>query len=290
MRRVRVGETGGVEVRADYHMHLERGPWTLEWLDRFVRTARERGLTEIGFSEHPHRFRECRAMYPPHMPWVDAQCTDDLESYLRLVESARGAGLPVKLGLEADFLPGYEAELERVLRAYPWDYAIGSVHWLSPQPGSQGWWGFDHPDKIGEWEHRNPLDEYRRYFRLIIEAAETRFFDFIGHADVIKVMGFRPRADISDLYEAAAAAFARAGVCIEINTAGWRKPVGEIYPAPLFLQVSHRAGVPTLINSDAHAPDDVGREFDRARLLAREVGYTEAATFSGRRRTMVPLR
>jgi histidinol-phosphatase (PHP family) len=276
-------------VRADYHMHLERGPWTLEWLERFVRRGREQGLTEIGFSEHPHRFRECRAMYPPDMPWVDALCTEHLESYFRLIEQAQQAGLPVKLGLEWDFLPGYESELERLVRAYPWDYAIGSVHWLPSQDGSGAWWGFDHPDKIREWERRDVLDTYRRYFHLIMEAARTRLFDFIGHADVIKVFGFRPQADVSDLYEAAAEAFARAGVCVEINTAGWRKPVGEAYPAPAFLRVCRRAGVPTLVNSDAHVPEDVGKEFARARALAREVGYAEVATFSGRRRTMVPL-
>ena len=276
-------------VRADYHMHLERGPWTLEWLDRFAETAREQGLTEIGFSEHPHRFRECRAMYPPHMPWVDAQCTERLDSYLRLVEQARRAGLPVKVGLEWDFFPGYEAELERLLREHPWDYAIGSVHWLPPSDGSPFWWGFDHPDKRAEWERRDVLDAYRRYFRMITEAAQTELFDFVGHADVIKVFGYRPAVDMSDLYEAAATAFARAGVCVEINTAGWRKPVDEVYPAPAFLQACYRAGVPTLINSDAHIPEDVGKDFDRARALARDVGYTEVATFAGRRRTMAPL-
>ncbi len=279
-------------MRTDYHMHLERGPWTLEWLERFVRTGLGRGLTEIGFSEHPHRFRDCRPMYPPRealSSWVDAQCTENLESYFRLVEEARRAGLPVKLGLEWDFLPGYERELERLLRAYSWDYAIGSVHWLPPQDGSQAWWDFDVPQRASEWEHRDVLAAYRRYFRLIAQAAETGLFDFIGHPDVIKVFGYRPAADISDLYEAAAAAFARSGVCVEINTAGWRKPVGEIYPAPAFLKACYRAGVPTLINSDAHLPEDVGKDFGRARALAREVGYTEVATFAARHRIMVPL-
>jgi histidinol-phosphatase (PHP family) len=280
-------------VRTDYHMHLERGPWTLAWLARFVEVARARGLTEIGFSEHPHRFRECRAMYPPRgalAPWAEALCTESLDSYVRLIEEARRAGLPVKMGVEWDFLPGYEAELERVLRAYPWDYAIGSVHWLPPQEDGGVWWGFDAPQQAGEWRTRDVLEAYRRYFRLIAAAAETGLFDIIGHTDVIKVFGYRPAADISDLYAAAAAAFAEAGVCAEINTAGWRKPVGEIYPARALLDACHRAGVPTLINSDAHVPEDVGRDFDRAAAVAREAGYTHVATFAARKRTMVPLR
>lgn len=279
-------------MRTDYHMHLERGPWTLEWLEQFVRIGRERGLSEIGFSEHPHRFRECRSIYPPAASmhgWVDARCTEHLESYFRLVEEARRAGLHVRLGLEGDYLPGYEAELERVVRAYPWDYVIGSVHWLPPEDGDGVWWGFDHPDRIREWERRDVLAAYRRYFRLITQAAETGFFDFIGHADVIKVFGFRPAADISDLYEAAAASFARSGACVEINTAGWRKPVGEAYPAAAFLRACRGAEVRLVINSDAHLPEDVGKDFDRAAALAKEVGYTEVATFAARKRTMVPL-
>jgi histidinol-phosphatase (PHP family) len=273
-------------------MHLERGPWTLEWLGRFVETARARGLTEIGFTEHPHRFRECRGMYPRRdavSGWVDAQCTESLDDYLRLIEAARAAGLPVKIGLEWDYLPGYERELERLMRLYPWDYAIGSVHWIPPVQPDGVWWGFDDLSRTDEWERRDVLAAYRRYFQLIAGAAGTRFFDFIGHADVIKVCGYRPSVDILDLYEATAEAFARAGVCAEINTAGLRKPVGELYPAPAFLAALRRAEVPTLINSDAHTPEDVGRDFDRARALARGAGYTEVATFAGRRRTMVPL-
>lgn len=279
-------------MRTDYHMHLERGPWSLEWLSRFVETARSRGLTEIGFSEHPHRFRECRGLYPPPQAvdgWVDEQCTESLEAYLRLIEDARRASLPVRLGLEGDFLPGYEDALARVVRGYPWDYVIGSVHWLPPRRTGEPWWGFDNLDRTAEWERRDVLDAYRVYFRLIGEAARTGLFDFIGHPDVIKVAGYRPEADISDLYADAADAFAQAGVCAEINTAGWRKPAAEAYPARPFLEACFRAGVPILVNSDAHTPDDVGRDFDRARSLARSVGYAQVATFAARKRTMVPL-
>lgn len=271
-------------------MHLERGPWTLDWLLRFVETARARGLSEIGFSEHPHRFREWRAMYPERVaPWVDEQCTEHVESYLRLIDEARRAGLPVKIGIEWDFIPGKEALLERALRAYPWDYAIGSVHWLPPDETGGAWWDFDNLARAAEWEHRDVRSAYRRYFRILGEAARTRLFDFIGHADVIKVCGYRPAEDISELYDEAAATFAAAGVCAEINTAGWRKPVGEVYPAPRLLQAWRRAGVPVLINSDAHVPEDVGRDFARAAAFARESGYTEVATFSARTRRMVPI-
>ncbi len=277
-------------MATDYHMHLERGPWTLEWLQRFVETARVRGITEIGFSEHPHRFREWRTLYPQNTPaWVDDQSTERLDSYLRLIEQARHAGLPVKIGIEWDFFPGCEAQIEQAMHAYPWDYAIGSVHWLPPRERGGQWWDFDNLSRAREWEGCDVLDAYRRYFRILREAVQSRLFDFIGHADVIKVCGYRPDEDIGDLYEGLASAVAASGVCVEINTAGWRKPVGEIYPAPPFLRACHRAGVPVLINSDAHLPEDVGRDFDRAAAYAREVGYAEVATFASRTRRMVQL-
>ncbi len=277
-------------MATDYHMHLERGSWTLEWLQRFVETARARGVAEIGFSEHPHRFREWRTLYPQNVAsWVDERCTERVDSYVRLIEEARRAGLPVKVGMEWDFFPGSEVQIERAIRSYPWDYAIGSVHWLPPQEREARWWDFDILSRASVWESRDVLDVYRRYFKIIGEAAKTRLFDFIGHADVIKVCGYRPHEDISGLYEAAASAFAASGVCVEINTAGWHKPVGEAYPAPPFLRACCRAGVPMLINSDAHLPEDVGRDFDRAAALAREAGYTEVATFAARSRRMVPL-
>jgi len=281
-----------VSPRADYHMHLERGPWALDWVERFWETARSHDLTEIGFAEHPHRFRECRATYPPPAAtagWIDEQSTESLEDYFRVIEDAKRAGVQVRLGLEADFLPGYESALEHVIRGYPWDYVIGSVHWLPPERGQDVWWGFDQPDLRTEWDRRDVGTVYRSYFALIRAAAETRFFDFIGHPDVIKVFGYRPPEDLTPLYESAAASFAHAGVCAEINTAGWRKPVGEVYPAPGLLQACRRAGVPTLINSDAHRPEDVAVDFDRAEAIAREAGYTSVATFAGRVRTMVPL-
>lgn len=232
-------------------------------------------------------------MYPPADAvegWVDRECTEHLDSYVRLIEDARREGLPVRLGLEGDYLPGYEAELERIVRGYPWDYVIGSVHWIPPARRGEPWWGFDNLARAEEtWRGRDVLDAYRQYFRLITQAAATGLFDFIGHADLIKVGGHRPGADVTDLYEGTARAFARAGVCAEINTAGWRKPVGEMYPDGPLLRALFRAQVPTLINSDAHVPEDVARDFDRAAAAAREAGYAEVATFAARSRTMAPL-
>ncbi|MBI4279210.1 MAG: histidinol-phosphatase HisJ family protein [Armatimonadetes bacterium] len=278
-------------ARYDHHMHLERGPFTLAYLRRFVETARRRDIAAIGISEHPHRFRQCRSTYPRSITWIDPICVEDLEEYLVLVGGAREAGLPVKMSMEWDYVPGHEAEVERHIRAYPWDYAIGSVHYIPGNPdGHTGeWWGFDHPDFRAEWERRDVMEAYRAYFRLIQQAAHTGLFHVIGHVDVIKVFGHRPAADLTDLYEETAAVLATSGVCVEVNTAGLHKPVDELYPAPPFLAILRRHGVPVVTSSDAHDPEHVGRDFDGAVAAARAAGYTEVWTFTRGARERVPL-
>jgi histidinol-phosphatase (PHP family) len=269
----------------DYHIHLERGPFSLEYLREFVDAAAERGIQEIGFSEHPYRFLECRRIYPSENPWVDARCGRQLEEYVRLVEEAKDAGLPVKLGMEWDYIPGHEEEVARLLDAYPWDYAIGSVHWLRNQGR---WWAVDDPHE-GEWEKQDPSEVYRQYFHHIEAAAASGLFDVIGHLDLVKIFGHRPTEDLTALYEEVARTLGRAGVCVEVSSAGWYKPVGEVYPGPELLGTLARFGVPVVPSSDAHEPGHVGRDFGRVLALIRTAGYTHVWTFSGRRRSPLPI-
>ena len=292
----------------DYHMHLERGPFAPEWLDRFLATARERGVAEIGISEHIYRFREAQEAYgawwaigeaagaasatgepAPGTPafaerWWTQRGGQSLEEYAGVVRGAAAAGLPVRLGIEVDYFPGAEGAIRRVLALAPFDYAIGSVHWIGP-------WGFDLLGVAGLWDGRDVDEMYRQYFALLCRAARTGLFQIMAHPDLIKVMGHRPSPalDTDALYEAAAAAFAAGGAAVEVSTAGLRKPVGELYPVPAFLRACRRRGVPLSLASDAHQPEDVGLDFDQAVALARDCGYTEVLTFAGGRATPVSL-
>lgn len=292
----------------DYHMHLERGPFAPEWLDRFLATARERGVAEIGISEHIYRFSGAQEAYgawwatgdaegpapdggepPPGTPafaerWWTRRGGQSLDAYAGLVRGAAEAGLPVRLGIEADYFPGAEGAIRRVLAQAPFDYAIGSVHWI-------GSWGFDLLGVEGLWDGRDVDEMYRAYFALLCQAARTGLFRIMAHPDLIKVMGHRPSPalDAQALYEAAADAFAAGGAAVEVSTAGFRKPVGELYPVPEFLHACRRRGVPLSLASDAHTPEDVGLDFDRAVALARDCGYTEVLTFAGGRARAVPL-
>lgn len=283
----------------DYHLHLEAGPFAAAWLARFVATAKARSLHEIGISEHIYRFEEAQAAYgawwgpaavdagatsapPPGTPafaanWWRARGGQALADYTGLLRDT-AHDMPVRLGIEADYFPGAEDAIRRVLSLAPFDYVVGSVHWIGP-------WGFDLLGVDRLWAGHDVDTAYRDYFALLGQAARSGLFDIMAHPDLIKVMGHRPSPalDLDGLYQATADAFAAGGVAVEVSTAGLRKPVGELYPALTLLRACHARGVPLSLGSDAHTPDDVGRDFDLAVELARAAGYREVMAFEGRR-------
>ncbi len=281
--------------RADYHTHLEKGPYTAEWLGRFVATAHRGRLQELGTSEHLCDFYEGQAAsgrwWQGEAEILDRQHAESwwrkrprchLDEYVSFVRGQCPDGLTLRLGIEADYFPGSTESLAHLLAAYPWDYVLGSVHWL-------GGWGFDHLNRLERWQVRDIDQVYRRYFRLLVEAAETGLFDSMAHPDVVKVAGFRPTFDPGQLYEETARALAAAGVAVEVSTAGLRRPVAELYPAEPFLRACCTHGVPITLASDAHVPEDVGRDLDRAIEMARRCGYTHACRFVRRQRELVEL-
>ena len=208
----------------------------------------------------------------------------ELPLYLDWIAEARGAAgdMPVRMALEVDWLEGGEAWIESLTSRAPWDYLIGSVHYI-------GAWNFDNPAEKQRFSDFGTDEAWERYWQLFANAARSGLFDIMAHPDLIKKFGHRPAGDLRRFYEPAVAAVAEAGVAFEINTAGLFKDVGEMYPADGFLSLAHAAGVPLTINSDAHAPGEVGRAFAAAAELARAAGYTEVVRFAGRQRRSVPL-
>lgn len=248
---------------ADYHIHglaHEGPPHTVERLLPYVEAAREAGLTAMGFADHD-RFLE----------GLDFNVFSELE---------RVTGMPVRAGLEVDFRPGKDHR--RQLAGRPWDYLIGSVHTVDD-------WEFDRPGQEGGFAARDIDELYATYFNLVARAAATGIFQIIGHLDLIKIYGHRPRRPVLELAEPALRAIARSGAALEVNTAGLFKPVGEIYPARELLERAFSLNIPVTIGSDAHAPGEVARERERARELLRQIGYTCLATFYYREMATEPL-
>ena len=265
---------------SDYHLHTPLCRHATGEPLEYVAVARARGLDEIGFSDHcpmpgVERFDDWR------------MGRDELPRYVEMVLAAReqAAPFPVRLGLECDFIAGYEGWIEELAGLAPWDYLIGSVHYIAPG------WAVDDPQWIARFTATGTAtgEIWAAYWQAYERCIASGLFDFVAHPDLVKKFGHRPPGDLRRYYEPAVAAAAAGNVAVEVSTAGLRKPVGELYPAMGFLTMAHAAGVPVLINSDAHAPHEVGLDFDTASHAIRAAGYTETARYAGRQRRMVPL-
>ncbi len=260
----------------DYHTHTPLCRHAVGSPAEYVRRAREVGLGELGFSDHnpmPTAFDDWR------------MGAEELPAYLALVEEAKSeAGdFPIRLGLECDFLPGYEDHIRHLAQQADWDYLIGSVHYVDPH------WDIDNPAKLAKWEERPVEEVWRLYFAAYARMAGSGLFDFLAHPDLVKKFGRKPPGDLTDYYRDAVDAIADAGLAVEVSTAGLRKQAREIYPAKRFLEMAFRRHIPVLLSSDAHRPDEVGYRFDLALDLVREVGYRELVRFERRRSIPVPI-
>ena len=271
----------------DYHVHLrpdepEATPeryFTAANVERYSERAAERGIDVLGVSEHVHRFRQALDVWR-HPFWV-VSAVDDLDDYCSFVREETD----LRLGFEADFVPGREDQLANLLEAREWDYVLGSVHFLRDAA----------VDMAGEhdiWRSGDPERVWRRYFETIGEAARSGLFDVIAHPDLVKVWGAerpRPGGDLRRFYDLAMDGIADSDVAIEVSTAGLRKPVAEMYPAPALLEMCLEAGRAVALSSDAHSPSELGHEYERAVAWLGSLGVAEIAVFERRERRLEPL-
>jgi histidinol-phosphatase (PHP family) len=268
-----------VHLRPDEREHTFERSFTAANAERYRETAAERGITELGVSEHVYRFSAALEIWDH--PFWRRYAQDDLDAYCAFVREETD----LRLGIEMDFVPGREDRIATQLDGRDWDYVVGSVHFLrdrSLDTKDYSIWG------IGESAEK----VWRRYFETVAESARSGLYDIISHPDLVKVWGRaapRPDGDLRRYYEPAVEAFAEAGVAVELSTAGWRKPVGEQYPAVPFLEMLVDAGCPIALSSDAHVPEQLGFEYERAVELLDGVGVREIAVFERRQRRLEPI-
>ena len=267
----------------DYHMHLRDRSGgiehTLEAVRRYVETAGARSIDEIGFTEHVYYFRQTEEVW--EVEYQRERCRFDLDAYCDAVLEAKREGLPVKLALEVDYVGERQQRLSELLEPYPWDYLLGSVHWLGDGAVDA---------EPGLWADASVEDVWRRYIAALAELAGSGAVDALAHPDLAKIFGKRPRPEVlATLHEEAVEAIAASGVALEISTAGFRKPVGELYPDPAFLAESVRRGVGVTLASDAHEPHLVGEDFDRALEAARRAGCSTVTVFEAQQPRQEPL-
>jgi histidinol-phosphatase (PHP family) len=278
-------------VLTDYHVHLRPDDrdstaaryFTKANADSYHEAAEERGIGELGVAEHIHRFVQSLDIWTH--PWYRHWANDDVDEYCDFLLSER-----LRVGIEADYLPGREDRVASFIEGRPWDYVVGSIHFLHEEAldlhGEPDWEAWD------IWRSGDPERVWARYFETLGEAARTGMFDIIAHPDLVKVWGERvptPEGDLRRFYERAMDGIAESDVAIEVSTAGLRKPVREVYPARAFLEMCLEAGRPVALSSDAHRPEELGFEYERALSLLADVGVSELAVFERRRRRLEPI-
>jgi histidinol-phosphatase (PHP family) len=273
-------------VLTDYHVHLRpddleataEAYFTEANVERYLEAAREAEVEELGVSEHIYRFTAGLDIWD-HPLWIE-NARDDLGAYCRFVRTT-----PLRLGIEMDFVPGREDRIATVLDSHDFDYVVGSVHFLGDgavdDPEFDVWSGDGDPERL-----------WVRYFEVLAEAARSGLYDILAHPDLIKYWGDRrprPDRDVRFHYEPAIEAIAETGIAVEVSTAGWRKPVHELYPSDAFAEMCVDAGAVFALSSDAHVPGDIGHGYERAVEVMRDWGVREIAVFEHRDRRLEPL-
>lgn len=260
----------------DYHVHTFRCGHATGRTRDYVLQALERGLSEIGFTDHIPLYFLPAEERDPHLAMAEEQFDEYLSEVAALTAEFRGR-IAVRLGLEADYAEGFEDDLRPWLSRADWDFVLGSVHWVA------GDW-IDAPHSAARFQKEGAEPLYREYYRLLAKAASTGLFDVLSHFDLPKKHGSRPPVPVEDAEQDAIDAAAAAGCAVEISSAGLRKPVGEPYPEARLMTRIAGAGIPVTFSSDAHAPAEVGWGYGETVALAVSCGVTGFVTIEKRRK------
>jgi len=274
-------------MHIDYHTHHERCGHAVGKLEEYVQRGIELGLQQLGLSDHLPLIHVDPASYYPEMAMPMAELPRYVEECLTLKERYRGV-IDLRVGLETDYIEGYEEQIREILSPYPWDYLIGSVHFL-------GEWDITDHRQVHGWEGKDALEVYRLYYDAVKKSALSGLYDIIGHMDVIKRFGYGPQtpegtAEVRALELETLKVIADSGIAMELNASGLTKPCAEMFPAEHLLQEALKLGIPLTLGSDAHDPAKLGDGLQEARSMLWHTGFRELAVFEGRRRTTVQFK
>ncbi len=260
----------------DYHVHTSLCGHAHGDVEEYIQAAIDAGLSEIGFTDHaplPAGLREGITMEPGEM-----------KTYLGMIAAAKENfrdRIKVKLGLEVDF-PLFDSFDHRSLDDPRMDYLIGSCHFLDD-------WPFDHPDHVEKFSTRDINRVYEDYYDIMRSLVSSGLFQVTGHFDLVKKFGHRATVDFSGTIEEIASLMAANNVAAEINTAGFRKPVKEIYPSEEIISIFFNKNVPVTLGSDAHSPVEISHMFGEAIEIIKKAGYRKISGFEKKQRYDIPL-
>ena len=256
---------------SDYHMHPQGHrvqQYTQELLQPWADSARRLGLKDIAFTDHDRYHAGI-----------------DFDEINRLRE--RNPDLRIRAGIELDNDPVHSPAGRKWIEKN-WDkldFVLGSVHFLERADQM-----FDSvPDGAAQFEGRNVDEMYGDYFRRLRELSTTGLVDSLAHLDLIKIHGHRPTADICTLVDETLEFIHARNLAIELSTAGWRKPVNELYPSDSIIELAMEKGIPFTTASDAHSHVQLGENFARLAHKMADIGLCRVCIFEKHKRAEVPL-
>lgn len=266
-----------IETLADYHIHTSFCNHASGTMRQYVESAIQTGLREMGFSDHN--------------PFLDNYVSayrmrpQDFEIYMNTIEELQETfpEIAIKKGIELDFIPSAMDYIEAFSKKYPFDYIIGSVHYLELN-------GLKHVTYLNDLKERNLPDLFRKYFNSIARAASTGIFNIIAHFDLPRrFWGDLPAESYRDA-ENALRAIKEHDVSVEINTSGFRtKHIEEPFPGNHILEMVKQMEIPITLGSDSHTPDDVASYFSETVIMLKSLGFKYINKFSSQKRSIVPL-
>ena len=280
--------------------YLKNGEFTEEFLDAYLKRAKEVGLKHVGIVDHLYRFKETRVYFDRYVIvddtplgreqkyFFDTIMIKEMDDFINFIQSQKKKwhreGVELRLGIEADYFVGGEEELRPWLEDKPWDFVIGSVHF------NKGW-GFDNPDTIDKYEGLDLVDLYQDHFHTVEKLIASDLFDFVAHLDNLKCFKFRPdECLLVPMYEKIADLLVKHNVATELSSGlKYRYPIAECCPSRTFLDILVKKGVPFTLSSDAHFAVDLGTLIPDSLQQLVHLGVKEIATFENRKRIMIPI-
>ncbi|CUT04367.1 histidinol-phosphatase HisJ [Candidatus Chrysopegis kryptomonas] len=278
----------------DYHTHTKLCKHAKGEIEDYVKKAIEKNLTEIGISDHmplPYKFD------PEHRMELN-----EFKIYKDWFESAVekfGGKIKLRFGIEAEFIEDEIDFVKDFIKRGDFDYVIGSVHFLNDWVENLGepygtdyileYWNIASHKEEWRWNGKDVDVVYENYYHTMKELVKSGLFDIVGHFDLIKKFGHRANKNFDELISEILKLIKKNDLCIEINTSGLRQKINEIYPSEKILKMIHDYKIPLTLGSDAHTPDDVGRDFDIALALIERYGDGKISIFEKRRRSEIKI-
>lgn len=259
----------------DAHVHIERGPYSFDWIMKFIESAQMRGISELTILEHSHRFIDFKPIYESILnhsvhgkyqsSWFNKRCSLNLSDYTNFIEETKSFEFPIKIkfGLEICYFEDQLKTIEELVTNFDWDCRVGSIHWIDG-------WGFDHPKNADYWKEVDINDVYIRYYESMINLCNSGLFDILAHPDSIKCLGFYPSMDLSTPYNELSKSLndhqmnAEFSCGLKINYQHF-----ELGPNRELLNSFLSNKVKLVTATDAHRPEDVGLYIDEANNIIK---------------------